>query len=260
MHTFRTTVRGLLLSLLLVSVYPQICPAADSNKISDLTTASTNLSQAERLFKNRNYNDALKKYQTILIQNREFSSTAFTAAVKCLQLLRRYDQTDAFIQRVISQYPSNWLCYKTASNLYQKTLQHTGYIQNNTFHRGRNRNYTTWIDTTRLDHLQALAYLQQAKDLLLQTESTPQERSDIFFTLAELYIADINPENSIRLLLKSDYTHIPPYTKSPSYPELRSSGAPVTASNTPYFFKLPQNEEDANNDGELFPLLSATKL
>ena len=252
MHTTRVSTSLLLLSLLFVSFYPRISRADTNTPTTDSVTATMELSLAEKLMLNRNYADALQKYKAILLQNRQFDSSALTGAIKCLQLLRRYTETDALIEQVIALHPDDWQCYSTASSLYRNTLLHQGYLENNTFQRGHNRNYATRIDATKHDHLQALAYLQQAKKLLLQNNSSARERSDLFFTLAKLYIADITPETAIRLLLKSDYTHIPSYTQSSRYPLPQGIGAPVTADNTPHLFKLPATEADAANDGELF--------
>ena len=207
---------------------------------------------AATLFKNGNYKDAFRLFKIKLLQNKIFSPTAFNNAITALQHLNRHQETDQFIKDVLKIHNHNYQAYWLTSNLYADKLQHTGYILGNKFYRGYTRNYTTRVDTRKLDHLYALKYMQEAKKLLLKSTAENTLKAKFYYEFAKLYIQDINCHNATELLVKSNLNHLPKYTETINNSNIFSQGSPVTLDNKPVFFKLPYSEKQAKNNGELF--------
>ncbi len=245
----KTAMKILILLLFLTSPIQK----ADSNELhqAERPSASTDkLQQARQLFKSRNYNDSFKVTTKLLETG--YDSTAFKLGVKALKILGRDSEIDGFITDILTRYPSEWRGYYTAALLYSQELTHYGYFLGESFKRGHTGNYRQLINISAHDRLQALAYMQKAKELALKTDTCEYNKSEVLYQLATLYISDITPQTAIRLLLKSDYTNIPAYSQTPLDNNLNGKGAPVTRNGTPVFFKLPDNEKAAENDGQLF--------
>ncbi len=252
MYTNKKTIIQLTIIILLSIIITTPVYSANQTTQNILANTERMLNKANSLFTARNYNDAFKKYKKILITNKIYNTTAFNNAVLSLQRLNKQNQTDEFITKVLKIHNDKWQCYNDAALLYDHTLIHSGHIQGNKFIRGYSRNYNTAINTSTHDHLHALLYMHKAKELITTSNADNTEKSNFFFTLANMYIKDIYPETAIRLLIKSDIDKIPPYSEKLIYTDLRGNGAPVNKDNTPYFFSLPGNERSATNDGELF--------
>ncbi len=239
---------SLLLCLLLLFCSQINTHAADEVRLN----FAQRLNDANRFYTEHNYLDAFTEYKQLLLSGSGFEPIALQQAIISLQRLGLESRADSFLSEVITAHAQDWRCLLCVGEIYSKTLTHYGYIEDNKFYRGHPRYHTTTLNVTTHDHLHALTYMQRAKKLLTPSNATTDERADLYYTLAQTYIQGIYPETAIRLLLKSNYASIPPYTEPIPYADLRGTGAPTTTQGEPYFFQLPDDEENASNDGELF--------
>lgn len=208
--------------------------------------------KSNKLFEDGNYKEAFDQCKKSLLETNNFSTAAMITAVNALQRLNRHTEVDSFISEVIMKYSNDWKCYKTAGEIYDNILMHSGYIQGGIFFRGRTRDYSSSINIKDHDHLHALKYMDIATQLINNSTASDKEKSDLYFTFAQMYTKDIYPNTAIRLLLKSDIDNIPPYTTPLVSSNLRGKGAPANPDGAPYFFLLPKNKAATKNDGELF--------
>ncbi len=240
----------ILILLLFLTASVQKAGSAELHQADTPSTTAEKLQHAEELFKNRNYNDSFKFTAKLL--EISYDSNVFRLGIKALKMLGKDSEIDNFITIILNRYPAEWRSYYTAALIYSQDLTHYGYYLGTTFKRGRSRNYQQLIDISEQDRLQALAYMQRAKKLILRSNTCEFNKSEVLYQLAALYVSDITPQTAIRLLLKSNYSAIPEYSQETASSELQGKGAPVLLNGTPVFFKLPETEEKAQNDGELF--------
>ena len=210
--------------------------------------------QAEQLFQDGNYQEALDKFQDFL-QGEQADSRqlieSFQHALQCYAQLNRLYEMDAFRETVVRRHPQDWQLLAAVAGSYLDQ-SHQGFLIAGEFRRGPHRGGGKVVNTAARDRTRALQLFQAALKLV---DKQPQQRSTDAagrllesFARAMLYGNDYR--QAWRLQSLTDLSRLPEYEEGWGYRSGPPPGAPVDMHGKPVFYDLPESWDKARNDGE----------
>ena len=229
----------LLVSLLAACVFA--APAANQNN-------------AQKLFKDGNYQEALTAFQKIL--DDESTETdllvrSFQLALECHQKLNRVDQIDQFREALVSRENPDWQLLAAVARSYIQQV-HYGYQIAGKFQRGQHRNGGKVLNATARDRVRALQLYQQALEIVEQGSTNKQSvaAAALIRGYASAILYGNNYREAWRLQILTNIDELPDYEDGWSYGSGQPQGAPVDIDNRPIFYDIPPTWKDAKSDGE----------
>ncbi|MEO2027819.1 MAG: MG2 domain-containing protein [Fuerstiella sp.] len=237
---------------------------------------SAQRTQADKLFSDNNFSEALNLYQTLTLdQDNDGASLThdFGRAVNCIARLNRHKEFDEFFENAVATHASNWRLLLRAAQMLNGEVPQQGFLIAGQFERGYHRGGGKMVSAAARDRVRAIQLLLQAV-ALLQDDKQPQprERSDVYHSLSDI-IGQPRWNAAWKLQLLTDLAVLPDYDEpdqsgrglgffsvsssavqrgrgfAPPGGSL-SKGAPVDKDGNPVFHQLPQSWEAAASDGE----------
>ncbi|MDG2126943.1 MAG: MG2 domain-containing protein [Fuerstiella sp.] len=230
--------------------------------------------QADKLFNDNNFAEALSVYQALSLDenNNDAKLTHdFGRAVNCINQLNRSKEFDEFFENTVATHPSNWRLLFRAAQILSGEVPREGYLIAGQFERGYHRGGGKMLSAAARDRVRAIQLMLRALPLLQQDKQTqPRERSDVYHLLSDV-IGQSRWSAAWKLQDLTDLTALPDYeepgrmVRGVGFFSVSSSsvqfggglaqhggfkGAPVDSDGTPVFIQLPPTWEAAKSDGE----------
>ena len=199
--------------------------------------------KAQKLYEDKNWREAFKLYKTLAVEDKETGSfNDLRQAKDCLNRLNKYIELDLLIESVVKAHPENADVLKQAAVLYTEA-PHSGYIINNIFERDQNwRNQAVRVNCAERDRVKAIQLFYRAMKI---NEKNETKDDNLFYEFAKVFC--FNRWNNWRMQVLTDFSIIPDYN---DYQNENIDGAAADKEGNPFFYKLPKNFEEAQNDGE----------
>ncbi|MEM1294454.1 MAG: hypothetical protein AAGH89_03750, partial [Verrucomicrobiota bacterium] len=196
------------------------------------------MKEADQLYRDGNYADALSQYEQLLEAESGISPAEAAVAIergkRCLDRLDPV-KLDAFLEKAIQGHGSSWQSLLAAANAYQGAIHRADLVD------GEYRRTWGRFDSSKRDRVRALQLLESAFSTVGQ--AAPQDQAEFWVSMAGL----LQSEESWRLQ-ELTYLSILPDYEIQTYSDSRK--APVNPDGTPVFHRLPESWQEAGSDGE----------
>ncbi|MGL4854917.1 MAG: MG2 domain-containing protein, partial [Lentisphaeria bacterium] len=202
-----------------------------------LIFASNKLNEANLLYQDGNYNDALKIYEPELLEGTLQDPVAvLDKTYDCLEKLNLRDQIDSLLSKTSVAYPNHFSLLWSIANRYRKMPQFAFY-RKAFFPQNSNQG-----EINRIKSLQLFFYAH--------TIMPPSANKIAFYTDFAKSVSFLRnqPQNCYLLQNLSDISQLP----NDDFAVIQTSGAPVDENNQPIFYSLPDSLSSAKNDGEIY--------
>ena len=225
--------------------------------------------QADRLFEQNNFNEALSLYQQLLQrpQSDARHPMDLQRALACLQNLGRIHEADALITDAVALHSTSFQLLMQAATSVQ-SLEKFGFVIAGKFERGGHRGGGQQAHVESRDRVWSLNLcLKAISAAAANPQITPAERADAWLQIAQTISADRHSE-AWKLQDLTDLTTTPdyeagfPWMYRPRGMMAADKGAPVDSTGQPVFHAVPQSWDTAVTDGERwrFAMSEAAKL
>jgi alpha-2-macroglobulin len=210
--------------------------------------------RADKLFTQGNYKDAYEVYRTLTLDAKtepERVGTDLNRAVECLRQLGRVDEADAIREAAIAVHHANWRLLQAAAESYLGDSDHSGFIIAGKFKRGGHRGGGQYVGSYERDRSRALQLLFQGLDRA-KADPARAAAGAYLLTLARALSADRATSDSWRLQSLTPLDSLADYDDNPYRYSWGGSpaGAPVEPDGTPVYYRLPESQDKAKNDGQ----------
>ena len=214
-------------------------------------------SQADTLFQQNNFNEALTLYRQLLLQpaSDKRHPQDLEKALACLQQLGRVQEADGLIEDSVATHPQDFHLLIQAGNSFA-SLEKFGFIIAGKFERGGHRGGGQQAQVEARDRIRAIQlYLQALQVASDAADVSAPQYADAWLRLAEAISSERHSE-PWKLQDLTDLTQLP--DPEPGFPWMfrgrgwgpSEKGAPVDPEGRPVFHRLPQSWQAATSDGE----------
>ncbi|MFM7058671.1 MAG: MG2 domain-containing protein [Planctomycetota bacterium] len=214
-------------------------------------------SQADALFKQNNFNEALTLYRQLLGQAAKDKRHAqdLERAIACLQHLGRVQEADGLIEDAVAVHADDFHLLMQAGNSLA-SLEKFGVLIAGRFERGSHRGGGQGVLVDARDRIRSIQlYLQALAVAANAADVSSIEQADAWLRLGEA-ISSERHSDAWKLQDFTDLTVLPdpepgfPWMFRGRGPGWNSKGAPVDPDGRPVFHRVPQSWQAAQSDGE----------
>lgn len=221
--------------------------------------ATTTLSQADQLMRDRNVAEAAEKYRSVIGEKSATATqvvSALNALQQCQQQLGLFSQLDQDLAKAVETHADKYQVLDVAATQILQA-QHWGTVADQKFARGFDQGIArqgAQINVTEQDRLQAIQWRKRALDLAndAEAENALADIARIHFEQAQAILHSRSHTMAWQLQTLTDLT------KKPDYLDLDSNGAtayrqaPVDGEGNPVLYTVPDSWEAAINDGQRY--------
>ncbi|TWU25654.1 MG2 domain protein [Bythopirellula polymerisocia] len=213
------------------------------------------LQEANKLYDEGNYQDALDNYQRLLKKSTADSAqlvTSLQRSLECHRRLNRHSEVDALLESVATIHAEDWQVLAAVAEGFD-SLGHYGVMTAGEYIRGPQRGgQGRVVNSIDRDRVRSLQLNRQAFEILSQTGE--QKKTPQAFAFLQRFAASLlqpsSSGQSWRLQELTDLSQLPDYEDGWQHRSFGTSGAPVTEGGDPVFYEVPATWEAAVNDGE----------
>ncbi len=221
----------------------------------DAAAPSASWEQADALYADGNYREALAHYEKLLAVDDAPASPLLVAgyqrATRCFQQLNALDRLDTFRETVVRAHPDDWQVLAAVAHSYLQ-LPHTGYRVAGEFQRGPQRGPGQVQHATARDRTRALQLHYRALQILTAASTPPGPTAAHW--LMEQFAAALMHGNRYQQAWKlqrlTALTSLPDYESGWGPAGHSPPGAAVDPAGDPVFYPLPVSWQAAHNDGQ----------
>jgi len=214
-------------------------------------------SQADTLFQQNNFNEALTLYRQLLLLPAKDPRHAqdLEKSIACLQHLGRVSEADGLIEQSVAAHPGDFHLLMQAGNSFA-SLEKFGFLIAGKFERGGHRGGGQQVQVEARDRIRSIQLCLQALAAAEDGQSvSATEHANAWLRLGESISSERYSE-AWKLQDLTDLTVLP--DPEPGFPWMFRgrgmgspvSGAPVDPEGRPVFHRVPQSWVAATSDGE----------
>ncbi len=221
--------------------------------------ATTTLSQAEQLMRDRNVAEAAEKYRSVIGEKSATATQvvrALNALQQCQQALGLFSQLDLDLATAVETHADKYQVLDAAATQILQA-QHWGTVADQKFVRGFDRGIArngAQINVSDQDRLQAIQWRLRALELAKATDNsgTADAVARMHFAQAQAILNSRAHAQAWQLQTLTDLSKIPDYLDLDSNGATAYRQAPVDGEGNPVLYTIPESWETAINDGQRY--------
>ena len=211
--------------------------------------------QAQKLFKDGNFNDAYQAYRRLSLDPDDDPRQVaqdLNMATQCLQRLNRLAEIDEYREAVIKTHAGNWRLLAGAAQNYLN-MAHHGFMVAGEFQRGNKRGGGQMVNAAERDRVRALQLMVQAMPLA-QRDDEHASVANFMLAMARAFLNNRGHGEAWRLQYLTDLEELPDYDVSQRHHRHwhhgQATAAPVDEDGNPVYHHVPKSFQAAETDGQ----------